>query len=192
MVSHLLVKKEIPLKFIGKGDVYYVILSQFSILSMKKEALLIICLLTTGIAVLAQHPAPVPAASGTTAPAVQDDVLQLKEPSHQFGKIPQGRPVTYSFEILNSGPAPLYLENVQASCGCTTPEWSREPIAPGATAQIKVGYNAYAEGHFAKTVTIFYNNGKTKLITIQGDVYKLPPSSAPENASVQFLKQTNQ
>ena len=90
------------------------------------------------------------------------------------------------------GKEPLLLENVQASCGCTTPEWSREPIAPGATAPIKVGYNAYAEGHFNKTVTILYNNGQTKALIISGEVYKLPASAAPENASVQFLKQTNQ
>ncbi|MDP4213960.1 MAG: DUF1573 domain-containing protein [Bacteroidota bacterium] len=122
----------------------------------------------------------------------KEDILLLKESSHQFGKIPQGRPVTHTFEIVNNGKEPLLLENVQASCGCTTPEWSREPIAPGATAPIKVGYNAYAEGHFNKTVTIFYNNGHTKALTIIGEVYKLPPTSAPENASVQFLKQTNQ
>ncbi len=84
------------------------------------------------------------------------------------------------------------LENVQASCGCTTPEWSREAILPGATASIKVGYNAYSEGHFNKTVTIFYNNGQTKALIISGEVYKLPATAAPENASVQFLKQTNQ
>ncbi|MDP9043148.1 MAG: DUF1573 domain-containing protein, partial [Bacteroidota bacterium] len=78
------------------------------------------------------------------------------------------------------------------SCGCTTPEWSREPIAPGATVPIKVGYNAYSDGHFNKTVTIFYNNGQTKTLIITGEVYKLPATAAPENASVQFLKQTNQ
>jgi hypothetical protein len=55
-----------------------------------------------------------------------------------------------------------------------------------------VGYNAYGEGHFNKTVTIFYNNGQTKALTISGEVYKLPDTAAPENASVQFLKQTNQ
>ena len=90
------------------------------------------------------------------------------------------------------GKEPLLLENVQASCGCTTPEWSREPIAPGKTASIRVGYNAYGEGHFNKTVTIFYNNGQTKALIISGEVFKLPSSAAPENASVQFLKQTNQ
>jgi hypothetical protein len=126
------------------------------------------------------------------AAVAKPESLVLKEPSYSFGKIPQGRPVIHIFEIENIGKEPLMLENVQASCGCTTPEWSRDPIAAGATVPIKVGYNAYAEGHFNKTITIFYNNGQTKALTITGEVYKLPPTAAPENASVQFLKQTNQ
>lgn len=119
------------------------------------------------------------------------ELLQLKENTHNFGKIPQGRPATYTFEIVNNGSAPLRLDNVHASCGCTTPEWSREPIQPGATAQIRVGYNAMAEGSFTKTVTIIYNTNQSKILTISGEVYKAPQTSAPENASVQFLKQVN-
>ena len=156
---------------------------------MKKGALLIIC--TWFFMGLLQAQSSIVSAKAT-AQTSKDDVLLLKETSHQFGKIPQGRPVTYVFDVVNTGTTPLMLENVQASCGCTTPEWSRSPIAPGTTAPIKVGYNAYAEGHFNKTVTIFYNNGHTKTLTIIGEVYKLPATSAPENASVQFLKQTNQ
>lgn len=119
------------------------------------------------------------------------DVLQLKENSHNFGKIPQGRPAVYIFEIVNNGKDPLKLDNVQASCGCTTPEWSRDAIEPGAAAQIKVGYNAYAEGPFTKTVTVVYNTNMTKTITITGEVYKSPATSAPENPSIQLLKQIN-
>ena len=118
-------------------------------------------------------------------------VLQLKENSHNFGKIPQGRPAVYVFEIVNTGKTPLKLDNVQASCGCTTPEWSREAIEPGGTAHIKVGYNAYAEGAFTKTVTVVYNTNMTKTITISGEVFKSPASSAPENPSIQLLKQIN-
>jgi hypothetical protein len=132
--------------------------------------------------------------SQTTVNAVPDtktDVLQLKEGTHDFGKIPQGRPVTYIFEIVNTGTDPLRLENVQASCGCTTPEWTKDPISPGATSQIKVGYNAHAEGHFVKNVTIFYADKKTKVLTISGEVYKTATVSAPENSSIQTLKQTN-
>jgi hypothetical protein len=141
------------------------------------------------MALNAQSTAPKPFAPVAVP---KEDFLQLKESGYSFGKIPQGRPVIHIFEIVNTGKEPLMLENVQASCGCTTPEWSKEPIAAGATSSIKVGYNAYADGHFNKTVTIFYNNGQTKALIISGEVYKLPATAAPENASVQFLKQTNQ
>jgi hypothetical protein len=116
------------------------------------------------------------------------DVLKLKETEHNFGKIPQGKPVYYTFEVTNSGNTELKLDNVQASCGCTTPEWNRDPIAPGATAQIKVGFNAAVEGDFQKFITITYNTNQTKQLTIKGTVWKAPEGAAPGNASVQFLK----
>jgi hypothetical protein len=131
------------------------------------------------------------AANNGVAVPPPPDFLQIIENSHNFGKIPQGRPAVYIFEITNNGPVPLKLDNVQASCGCTTPEWSRDPIPSGATAKIKVGYNAYADGPFTKTVTIVYNTNRTKTLTISGEVYKAPSGSAPDNASVQLLKQVN-
>lgn len=115
-------------------------------------------------------------------------ILQLKETEHDFSKIPQGKPVYYDFEIVNTGKEPLKLENVHASCGCTTPEWSPEPIAPGATAKIKVGYNAAAEGYFEKFITITYNKDQTEQLKIKGTVWKAPQGSAPANASIEFLK----
>jgi len=148
----------------------------------------IICLM----AICAAGNAQLTPNAATNAMVSKPDVLQLKETTHNFGKIPQGRPATYTFEITNTGTEPLRLENVQASCGCTTPEWSKEAIAPGASANIKVGYNAYAEGVFNKTVTIFYKDHQTKAITITGEVFKAPATSAPENSSVQLLKQINQ
>ncbi len=120
--------------------------------------------------------------------SVPADQLQLKENTHDFGKIPQGKPVYYSFEITNTGITPLKLDDVHASCGCTTPEWSRDPIAPGATARIKVGYNSAAEGPFDKNITITYNSGQSKLLSIKGVVWKAPEGAAPANAAVNFLK----
>jgi hypothetical protein len=117
-----------------------------------------------------------------------EDVLQLKETSHDFGKIPQGKPVYYTFEIVNTGKSPLKLDDVHASCGCTTPEWNRGPIAPGAPASIKVGYNAAADGPFEKTITITYNGSQTKILTIKGTVWKAPDGSAPTHASINLLK----
>ncbi len=126
------------------------------------------------------------AGAQTTTPA--EDNLKLKETEHDFGKIPQGKPIYYNFEIVNTGKESLKLDDVHASCGCTTPEWSREPIAAGETATIKVGYNAAAEGPFTKNITITYNSNQTKQLIIKGTVWKAPEGSAPANASVQFLK----
>lgn len=126
------------------------------------------------------------AANAQTAPA--DETLKFKEVDHDFGKIAQGKPVYYNFEIVNTGATALKLDDVHASCGCTTPEWSREAIAPGATAIIKVGYNAAAEGPFEKPITITYNGGQNKIIKIRGTVWKAPEGSAPSNASISFLK----
>src|SRR5688500_15056479 len=82
--------------------------------------------------------------------ALASAALVPKETEHDFGKVSQGKPVYYSFTIVNKGTQPLKLDNVTATCGCTTPEWSKTPIAPGGTAQIKVGFNAAAEGPFEK------------------------------------------
>lgn len=116
------------------------------------------------------------------------EVLKFNHLEHDFGQIPQGKPVYYSFEVTNTGAVPLKLDNVQATCGCTTPEWSKDPIAPGSTAQIKVGYNAAAEGYFDKSITITYNTNQTKILKIKGTVWKAPEGAAPPNAAVQFLK----
>ncbi|SRR6185312_6405627 len=122
----------------------------------------------------------------SASPAAES--LTLKESEFDFGKIPQGKPVTHVFEFTNTGDKPFALDNVQASCGCTTPEWNKDTIAPGATASIKVGYNAATEGPFNKTVSITYNGAETKQITIKGDVWKTPVTSAPENTSLNILK----
>lgn len=127
-----------------------------------------------------------------TAQQNAPDVLLLKETIHDFGQIPQGKPVYYFFEIANNGSVPLKLENVQASCGCTTPEWNKAPIAANGVDKIKVGYNAASEGPFKKFITITYNGNQTKQITIEGTVWRAPAGSAPANAAVQFLKQQMQ
>lgn len=127
--------------------------------------------------------------AGSQETPAAEDILRLKETSHDFGKIPQGKPVYYFFEITNTGKTPLKLDDVHATCGCTTPEWSRDPIAPGATARIKVGYNAAAEGGFEKPITITYDSNKqSKVLTIKGVVWRAPDGPAPANAAINFLK----
>ncbi len=127
-----------------------------------------------------------------TAETKTDMTLGLKESEYDFSKIPQGKPVYHYFEIINKGTTPLTLDNVTATCGCTTPEWSKEPVAPGQTTKIKVGYNAATEGPFEKFIDITYNGNHTKQIKIKGNVWKAPVGAAPANASVQFLKQKTQ
>jgi len=135
--------------------------------------------------------APTTAIATTTAAAeVKDEaVLTIKETEFDFGKIPQGKPVTHIFDVVNKGSVPLKISNVQASCGCTTPEWEREKVvAPGETTKITVGYNAAAEGPFTKPITITYNEGQTRVLNIKGEVWKTPTASAPENKTGGDLK----
>lgn len=130
------------------------------------------------------------AQSATAVPATSPpEVIVLKEIEYDFGKIPQGKPVYHSFEVTNKTAEPLKLDNVSASCGCTTPEWSKEAIPAGATSIIKVGYNAASEGPFEKFISVVYNGNQTKQIKIKGNVWRAPAGSAPANASVNFLKQ---
>lgn len=142
-----------------------------------KKVVLFVFLFWSGVVVNAQ------------ANVASADVLLIKDAVHDFGKIPQGKPVYYNFEITNTGTTPLKLDNVQASCGCTTPEWSKEEIAPHQSSIIKVGYNAASHGTFEKYITVSYNGNQTKQIKIKGLVWEAPPGSAPANTAVQFLKQ---
>ena len=122
-------------------------------------------------------------------PAISEDGLFFIEDSYDFGKIPQGKPVTHTFVFVNKGKLPLLLNNVHASCGCTTPIWSKEAVQPGDSAKIVVGYNSAADGQFDKPVSIVYNGNHTKEIHVKGEVWKTPTSSAPENS---FVKSMNQ
>lgn len=128
-------------------------------------------------------------ATARVASSTSDESLQMEEVEFDFGTISQGKPVYHSFGVRNHGPAELRIENVQTTCGCTTPEWKKEPIAKGKSSSIKVGFNAASEGPFEKYITILYNGGATKQIKIKGVVWKAPPTPAPMNAPVQFLKQ---
>jgi hypothetical protein len=119
---------------------------------------------------------------------VSSNGFVLKESFFDFGKIPQGKPVFHVFEIKNTGKATLQITDVQASCGCTTPVWQREAVQHGGSTQIKVGYNAAEAGYFEKTITVFYGQSETMLITIKGDVWRTPDQPAPSNKSISFLK----
>ena len=103
----------------------------------------------------------------------QQPVITFEKTEHDFGKINEadGR-VSTVFEFKNEGMAPLILSNVRASCGCTTPTWTKEPIEPGKTGSITVTYNPNGRpGRFQKTVTITSNASEaTKRVYIKGEV----------------------
>lgn len=123
--------------------------------------------------------------SATPAP----EPFTVNAEHHDFGKIVQGKPVTYDFVITNVSKETLKLSDVHASCGCTTPVWSKDPVAPGATAKINVGFNAMGYGPFEKSITITYNDGQTKVLTIKGEVRKTADNSVPGNSVLELLKQ---
>ena len=92
---------------------------------------------------------------------------------YDFGDIQEAKgPATHVFKIKNDGGTPLVITKVVASCGCTTPDWTKEPIAPGGSGEIKVTYDPTSRpGPFTKTISV-YSNGKTGsyILTIKGQV----------------------
>ena len=100
-----------------------------------------------------------------------EEVIKVDMEMYNFGKVKQGTPVTTYFTITNISDRPIVIESAQATCGCTTPEWNREPIAPNSTTKIKVGYNAAAPGSFTKPITIkLAGIDATKQVNITGEV----------------------
>jgi len=91
--------------------------------------------------------------------------------THDFGKIKVNKHVTHEFKFTNSGDAPLVISSVQASCGCTVTDYSKDPIAPGAEGYVKATYNAAKVGVFSKTVTVNANAAESVVqLTIKGEV----------------------
>lgn len=118
--------------------------------------------------------------------AQDQGVLTFEKTEHDFGNVKEeGGPVTIDFKFKNTGKAPLVVSGVQASCGCTTPDWTKEPVAPGKTGFIRAQYNPQGRpGIFNKTLTVTSNTTPaTSLITIKGNVIPTPaPAAAPAPA----------
>jgi hypothetical protein len=83
--------------------------------------------------------------------------ITFKETEHDFGNVEQDGNCVYQFEFKNTGKAPLIIQNVQTSCGCTVPEWSNEPIGKNKSGFIKVKYNAHVAGNFSKAINVYSN-----------------------------------
>jgi Protein of unknown function (DUF1573) len=110
--------------------------------------------------------------------------LQFEKETHDFGTIAQGTPVSVEFKFKNTGNQPVVISNVQASCGCTTPEYAKDqPVLPGKTATIKAGYNAAAMGAFNKSITVTSNaSNSTQVIFIKGTVVEKSQIKASASA----------
>lgn len=123
---------------------------------MKRKVLL---LLIAGISVL-----------GIMAKTEKDGtpIAKFGEMSHNFGTIKEAAgPVTHTFEFMNTGNANLVIIDARAECGCTRPDYPKNPIAPGKKGKIKVTYNpAGRPGSFDKVVTI-RTNGQPKKIRLK-------------------------
>ena len=103
--------------------------------------------------------------------AESDSRSNFEEKVINYGKIEKGANGTRVFKFKNEGTEPLVLSSVRASCGCTTPKWTREPIAPGEEGEINVKYDTNRLGNFHKTVTVQSNAAnKTVVLTIKGQV----------------------
>lgn len=92
--------------------------------------------------------------------------------NHDFGEIVEGKIASFEYEFVNTGDQPLIISHVQASCGCTTPFWTKEPVMPGKTGTIKASYNSNGRpGSFNKTITVTSNAAEgSKVLSFKGIV----------------------
>ncbi len=117
---------------------------------------------------------------GAQAQQVQGPVIVWEKPTHDFGDVPQGDKVEYTFKFKNTGREPLIITNVQVTCGCTTPKgWARDPIAPGQSSEITIAFNSQGKfGRQNKVVTVMSNasNPEAAQISFTANVVDKKPN----------------
>lgn len=119
---------------------------------------------TSGSAVNPALPAQVAEVQETTGPA---GAFKFDETEHNFGNVKEGKLVEHTFKFTNVGEAPLIIQNASASCGCTVPSYSKEPIPVGGTGEIQVKFDSKSRvGVQNKTITITANT-KPAISTIK-------------------------
>lgn len=98
--------------------------------------------------------------------------ITFDKTTFDYGNVKPSSDGVRFFTVTNTGDKPLVLSNVKASCGCTTPEFSTDPIMPGKSAKIKVGYNTAINGGFNKMIEVFSNDpaNSRSVIYIKGTV----------------------
>lgn len=111
----------------------------------------------------------------TGAAQAQKAVITCEKTVHNFGEIKEADgKVSHTFVVKNEGTTPLVISNVTASCGCTTPDWTKEPIPAGKTGEVKVTFDPKNRpGNFMKTIRLYGNGMKNGfLLSIRGKVLK--------------------
>lgn len=101
--------------------------------------------------------------------------VEFKKDTHDFGKVAESdNEVSYEFLFKNIGAAPLLIQRVQTTCGCTSPEYTNEPILPGKEGKIKITYSTVGRiGTFSKDITVFTNVSDTIYrLTVKGEVLR--------------------
>lgn len=111
-------------------------------------------------------------------------VLTFERAAHDFGNVPEGTIAAHEFTFRNTGNQPIVIANVQASCGCTTPDWTKTPVLPGKSGVVKAVYSSAGRpGVFNKTVTVTSNATEaSKVLSIKGTVLtkeELRPTLTP-------------
>ncbi|AXT20634.1 DUF1573 domain-containing protein [Flavobacteriaceae bacterium AU392] len=97
-------------------------------------------------------------AAARDAVSVDYPVITFDKTEHDFGAITNGTPVQTVFSYTNTGKSHLVISDIKATCGCTVPSnWSREPLAPGETAQFTVNFNGKGANKVSKTITLTAN-----------------------------------
>ena len=107
-----------------------------------------------------------------TLSARAQGVLTFEQDLHDFGAVPEGTQAAHEFRFKNTGNQPVVIATVQASCGCTTPDWTKTPVLPGKSGIVRAVYSSAGRpGVFSKTVTVSSNAAEgAKVLTIKGTV----------------------
>lgn len=115
------------------------------------------------------------AAATSTAPKADAAIAAVDTENFDFGKIKQGVPATHKFIFTNKGKVPMVITNAQPSCGCTTPDWTKDPIPPGGQGFVTATYNAAAPGAFNKSISVMANvEAGVIILHITGEVVAEP------------------
>lgn len=125
---------------------------------------------------------PVNAQSTQAADPATLGSFQFPEMEYDFGTINEGQVVEHIFKFTNNGQAPLVISNITASCGCTSPDWSKAPVKPGDEGFVKVVFNSASKsGTQAPTVSIQANTNPTLTrLRLKGSVTpKIAGASTP-------------